>query len=240
MPTLAPNVVLFDPNKTLCRDIAFDLENIGFDVITTTNANITHQALCSQNAVALIMNIDALGHRGITLLDNLLNSQKIPPVVILITSNATFNAGEAFLRGVDAVFTSPFSEKALVNLVKDAAQPQLKNHLRRSTRINTHFNIIVKVLSTANNLEGVVMNISQGGAFVEIHKGESPAVNGKITFEISFPDNTIVEGRGTVSWIRLLENGSMRTGFGVQFDHGSPNIEKLFLAVNQLKTTALI
>jgi hypothetical protein len=169
-------------------------------------------------------------------LDDLISLHKIPSVVILLSDDPTFNASEAFRRGVDAVFKKPFSMGALLELIKAASKPYLGVQLRRATRVDTDFPVSLTKVGATSTLAGFVMNLSQGGAFVEVHDGSVPAVGDLFEFQITFPGEMAVGGCGRVSWIRLLQSGAQRFGFGLEFDRNSPEIEQIFEAVNRLKT----
>jgi CheY-like chemotaxis protein len=236
MSTVAPNIVLLEPDKAFGSELADELSNAGFDVVMAGTASSAQQALCAQQALALVLETQFLGGKVVSFLDELISLHKLPSVVILLSDDPSFNASEAFRRGVDAVFIKPFSRTAFLELIKAASKPFLGAQLRRTTRIDTDFPVSLTKLGTASTLAGLVMNLSQGGAFVEVHGGSTPAVGDIFEFEITFPDGTPVGGIGRVSWIRLLQSGAQRFGFGLEFDRNSPEIERIFDAVNRLKT----
>ncbi len=236
MSTVCPNIVLLEPDKTFGSELADELSNAGFDVVVTGSASSAQQALCAQQALALVLETKFPGGKVTSFLDDLITLQKMPSVVILFTDDPDFNASEAFRRGVDAVFKKPFSRSAFLELMKAASKPYLGTRLRKATRIDTNFHVLLTKQGTDTTLDGLVMNLSQGGAFVEVHGGSVPEVGDVFEFEITFSDGSVVRSNGKASWVRLLQSGSRRFGFGLEFDQNSPEIEHIFEVVNRLKT----
>jgi CheY-like chemotaxis protein len=235
---VSPNVVLLEPDRNAGIELADELTDAGFDVVVTSSASKAEQALCAQQALALVAEVEFPGCQLVSFLDNLLKLRKLPRIVILMTSDSSFHASEAFRRGIDAVFTKPFSKQALKELLKESVRSQVSVQQRRISRVNTDFPIALNKAGEENSLSGSVMNLSQGGAFVEVHQGAVPEVGNVFEFEIVFPDESVVSGLGRVAWVRLLLSQSRRFGFGLEFDLNSPEIGQIFAAVNRLKTTS--
>ncbi len=237
---ISPNIVLLEPDKAFGSELIDHLSNAGFDVILTNSCVKAQQALCAQQALAFLSETEFSQQKIIPMLDDLIELRKLPPVVMLLSSNPQFPIEQAFSRGVDAIFTKPFSMASLTDLLKSTTTPYLNSQMsRKSSRIYTDFPISLSKIGSvdeSSSIQGTVMNLSQKGAFTEVHRGTPPSVGDIMEFEIRFPDAVTVCGLGRVTWLNLIFGGSQRFGFGLEFDSSSEEIGLIFEAVNRLKT----
>lgn len=135
--------------------------------------------------------------------------------VILVTSEGKEEDRLTCLNaGCDDFLTKPLDR----HIYLEAARRQLPAIDRRDKRIACHLK--VKFRAFGITLSGVLVNLSQNGAYLATDSEVAQGTAVDLLFSLPEPSGWIVQTRGRVAWSngkRLRHKPSLPEGFGVEF-----------------------
>jgi len=162
---------------------------------------------------------------------------------MFITGFADISLEDAYDLGVDVVFSKPFDRKALHAAVQRATTDLDKRwSSRQSERLESDFEIDLSFRELNLVVQGAGLNIGRGGFFVGF-SGPFPETGATAGFSFKFQKGSVnvVEGEGTVRWVRAKTEPDRPSGCGIEFERLSElSRGQIIRFVNQLKTSAFI
>lgn len=231
-------LLILEPDLNMLAFLEKNFANQGFEVFVATHGEQAYDLIIKERIVAMVCSAEISGNpsTAISLIDKLNISNTTPSVICIITEDSNYKISDAFDRGIDAVFVKPFEVKTLVALVKSSITPHLDNEVyRRVSRVSASFSVEVKNNISNELITGFAENLAQGGLFISVQHGFPPKIGDYVEVKIMLSDANFIKGNGTVTWLRSLQIGTNKVGFGIKFDVDKSETEKIYQLVNTLK-----
>lgn len=238
-----PLVLVVDDEPGLCDVLVFYLQESGYRTLVASGGDEA-LILMKTNAVdAVVSDIRMPNGSGIDLLDNIKRVSPHKPVVLLLTAFADLTIEEAYKRGADALLSKPVTCAVLI----DALARSLTGKKERWTERPERRQVDVRIdVSTGPNetMRGVtVIDIGRGGMFVAMPPDILPKIGAEMSFHLPLPDGSMIDGMGTVRWVRdeVPSDRRQRTGVGIEFTSLSDSCrEKIVAMIESDKQRAFI
>jgi two-component system response regulator GlrR len=117
---LGARLMVVDDEEDLCELIAMRLEHHGYEVVTETSCRGARRALRNELVDVLVLDLRLEDGDGLTLLDELRETDPDLPVVILTAHGSIETAVEAMKKGAHSFLTKPFHDHELLATVAQA------------------------------------------------------------------------------------------------------------------------
>ncbi len=102
-------VLVVDDEKDLCEIVSFELEDIGFSVVTAHNGVEAFEVVQSQEIDLIVSDVRMTGGDGIELLENVKAYNPEKPPVILMTGFADVTEKDVLEKGAISMLAKPIS-----------------------------------------------------------------------------------------------------------------------------------
>ncbi len=235
-------LLIVDDEVDLREVLAFSFKRAGFKVLEASNGVEAFEIVKSQKVDLVVSDIQMPGGNGVELLDNIRTKHHELPVLLFLTGFADITVEDAYNKGAEALFSKPFDFKVILSTVLHALEPKEERWKLRHWRGETALLVELKCGEFDAARTGKVINLGRGGFFVA-SDGAVPKINDLVEFKIHFTEGPIIliEGHGTVKWIRPGTQGEYPPGYGVEFlDLSDDARGKVVEVVNFLKTKQYI
>lgn len=236
-------LLILEPEEHLRLVLEEQFLEQGFSVTTVNTGDAALNLLKSETFAGFITESRYQGEvkSVIELLTVLAHGPAALPIVIITTSDQSFEVDEAFRRYVDAVFYKPYESITLEELLKSAVLPRIMALCNRQyTRVEARLPIKCTDPGTGVVVDGISHNVAQGGMSVVIEHGSAPPIGNRMNFMIFPPRSAPVEGVAMVVWQRAMGPARNRQGFGLQFLQEESDMRRLSRLINELKTVRYI
>jgi len=237
-------LLIVEDEDDLREPLAMEFESLGCKVFEARNGIEGFAIVSAQHIDLVISDIRMPGGDGIEMLKKIKAKDFHVPVVMLITGFSDMSREETYHLGAEAILSKPFEldeiESAVDRLLQSTqvrwAQPAPiceRGHLERA----------FKSLPGAA-AEGM-LGLGRGGLFLARGKDENTVgtLNRLVSFHIKFEegDLLLIEGTGTVRWVRSVDAGGFAAGVGIEFDTLSDQCRNDVLeVVRTLRTKAYL
>ncbi len=236
-------VLVVDDEAALKKALVFDFKRKGYRVLEAGNGKEAFDVLSRENVDIVLSDIRMPGGDGVELLGRIRERHAEIPIVLFLTGFADISLEEALDRGVAAVFPKPFDRKLLAQSVANLILSREERWTPESdASVTTDCRITLSFPNLNKAVEGQMLNIGRGGMFVTI-KDFSPVVGSLTSFCIRFDSGNLqlIEGSGTVRWVREQKNGDLPPGCGIEFKFlGESSRKQVIAFINNSTAKAFI
>lgn len=219
MPLAGKTVLIVDDEPDLREILAFEFQNQHAKTIEAENGRVAWDLIGKEHVDAVVSDVRMPGGDGIELLDRVVSlGQKAPPV-FLTTGFADLTIEEAYQKGAWAIFSKPFRCDALV---KDV-EKKLWTPDQRWPSDLAPFGDRILVQREFTSLEEAIksgeFNCGRGGFFLAT-RSDAPPMGTIVRFKVTFSQSasSILEGCGTIRWVRKQSIAGKKAGIGVEYE----------------------
>jgi two-component system, NtrC family, sensor kinase len=146
MPTANERVLIVD-DEPLVREIcARTLDTDGYVVSTVAGASEAREALASQSFDILLLDLNIPDIDGLTLLEEIRNTDRRLPILMITGSASVEHAAKAMRLGAQGLLLKPFSPTILRDTVADIL------HQRRENRVHDRITVLRPVVQISQRL----------------------------------------------------------------------------------------
>ena len=213
---LKDKLVLVVDDEPDLRDILKEsISAYGANVIEAPNGRAAFE-LVEQNPVDVVVtDVRMPGGNGIELLEKI-KSRADRPLVMMMSGYSDLTIEEAYNRGADALFGKPFDVFEICAALERALTPEAQPR-RSSPRMAVGVEVKLRFPAPLPPRTGRLLNISQGGMFVQI-PSPHPPTGSQVSFHVMFSEGPFapINGDGVVKW-SVIELDESRSGLGIEF-----------------------
>ena len=210
-------ILVVDDEADLCEILQFDLEDIGYQTLTASQAHEALEQISSHHVDLIVSDIRMPGGDGIFLLDSLREKDPSAPPIVFVSGFADITIDEAYHRGVNSVFSKPLATEKLLEYIEFSLKEPMERW-KRQTDWNKEHSIEKKYSSLEEAANGRDLVIGRGGAFIRLEDNlPRPSETFHFKFDIEDTQSTI-EGLAICRWQRNTTNkDSQPKGIGIEF-----------------------
>lgn len=234
-------VLIVDDDRLLREAMALDFRRRNYNVFLAQNGSEAFEIVQSQKVDVVLSDIRMPNGDGVSLLRNIRELHHEMPIVFLITGFADLTLEDAYHYGAAAVIAKPFNRRALYEAIDRALMPKAARWDNPSDQAFTHLNVQLAFSNILQAVEGRVLNLGNGGMFVELKGIPDVAIGSEVQFSIQLSSVPDFVGRGVVRWMRRESLDNLPRGCGIEFLHVNESMRgEVVGLVDRLQTKSFI
>lgn len=218
------SLLIVDDNFDLRTLLAEQMVKAGYHVYTAANGREAFEIAVTEKICIVITDKEMPNGDGFELLSRLKANNITHPAVFIMTGSSGTVPELAYAMGAEAVFCKPFSNADLLAAVYRYSKPLSTRLESLSPRAHPSSEPALRI--ALNKVKQDECILGRGGMFVGTNT-KMPATGTQLTFLLDITginqriENKpgIIEGMGTVRWIRNSMVPGFPAGYGLEFDY---------------------
>ncbi|WP_353931956.1 response regulator transcription factor [Okeanomitos corallinicola TIOX110] len=128
IPVLSNCVLLIEPDDSLASQLAFDLQEAGYEAIIAANATSGLQQFQEVQPALIVIDRMLSGESGISLCKNIRTIGQHPPILILMARDTVDDRAACLEAGADDYILKPYRSEDFLQLVRLYLKPDVDSN----------------------------------------------------------------------------------------------------------------
>ena len=212
--------LVVDDEPELREILSEALDEEGFEVCCASNGTEAFAMTQQTDFDIVLTDIRMPGGDGVSLLQKIRQNSPRKPLVFLLSGFSDLPIEDAFAAGANAFISKPYALKDVVERAKLKLRLPEEAWTRSHPRLPVQSVVSLEAQNLESALEGRLINIGLGGAFIHCSDKQLPIPSPALTeFVLKFTDGPIstLSITGIVRWVRSVPEMGQPIGFGLEF-----------------------